>query len=128
MLLDGNIYLDSFTREKYMDPKVRELMARITFSPNKHPEYGGDIFTVRKKSGEERTFYGGTVKPMTHEELRAKYYRIAEFSHVDKAQADRAIEQWMNLKSVKDIGEAIQTVAKFGQPRPLSDRTPARIS
>jgi hypothetical protein len=34
----------------------------------------------------------------------------------------------MNLKAVKDIGEAIQTVAKFGQPRPLSDKTPARIS
>src|SRR5690348_11244157 len=65
MLLDGSIYLDSFTKEKYMDPKVRELMARMTFSPNKNPEYGGDIFTVRKKSGEERTFYGGTVKPMT---------------------------------------------------------------
>jgi 2-methylcitrate dehydratase len=128
MLLDGSIYLDSFTKEKYMDPKARELMARITFSPNKHSEYGGDIFTVRKKSGEERTFYGGTVKPMTHEELKAKYYRIAEFSRVDKAQADRAIEQWTNLKAVKDIGDAIQTVAKFGQPRPLSDRTPARIS
>jgi 2-methylcitrate dehydratase len=128
MLLDGHIYLDSFTKEKYMDPKARELMARITFSPNKHPEYGGDIFTVRKKSGEERTFYGGPVKPMTREELKAKYYRIAEFSQVEKAQAERAIQQWMNLKSVKDIGEAIQTVAKFGQPRPLSDRSPARIS
>ena len=101
-----------------MDPKARELMARMTFSPNKNPEYGGDIFTVRKKSGEERAFYGGPVKLMTHEELRAKYYRIAEFSHVDKAQADRAIEQWLNLKSVKDIGDAIQTVAKFGQARP----------
>jgi len=65
---------------------------------------------------------------MTREELKAKYYRIAEFSQVDKAQAERAIQQWMNLKSVKDIGEAIQTVAKFGQPRPLSDRSPARIS
>jgi 2-methylcitrate dehydratase len=128
MLLDGSIYLDSFTREKYMDPKVRELMARITFSPNKHPEYGGDIFTVRKKSGEERTFYGGTIKPMTNEELKAKYYRIAEFSGVDKAQADRAIQQWMNLKEVRDIADAIQTVAKFGRPRPLSDRSPARIA
>jgi hypothetical protein len=26
----------------------------------------------------------------------------------------------MNLKEVKDIGEAIQAVAKFGQPRPLA--------
>lgn len=47
---------------------------------------------------------------------------------VDKAQADRAIQQWMNLKDVKDIGDAIQTVAKFGKPRPLTDRSPGRIA
>jgi hypothetical protein len=29
---------------------------------------------------------------------------------------------------LKDIGEAMQTIAKFGQPKPLSDRSPARIS
>jgi len=47
--------------------------------------------------------------------LQAKYYRLAEFMEVDKSQADRAIQQWMNLKAVKDIGDAIQTVAKFGR-------------
>jgi 2-methylcitrate dehydratase len=35
MLLDGHIWLDSFTKDKYMDPKARDLMARLTFSPNK---------------------------------------------------------------------------------------------
>jgi 2-methylcitrate dehydratase len=125
MLLDGHIWLDSFTKDKYMDPKARDLMNRMTFSPNKDNQ---DVFTVRKKNGEQRTFTGGPVKPMTHEELVAKYYRTAEFMEVDKAQADRAIQQWMNLKAVKDIGDAIQTVARFGRPRPLTDRTPARIS
>jgi 2-methylcitrate dehydratase len=125
MLLDGHIWLDSFTKEKYMDPKARELMAKMTFSPTKDNQ---DIFTVRKKSGEERTFTGGPVKPMTHEELTAKYYRTAEFMQVDKVQADRAIQQWTNLKAIKDIGDAIQTVAKFGKPRPLSDKSPARIA
>jgi hypothetical protein len=33
-------------------------------------------------------------------------------------------EQWLNLKSVKDMGEAVKTVAKFGEPRPLSDMKP----
>ena len=100
-------------------------MARMTFSPNKENQ---DIFTVRKRSGEQKTFTGGPVKPMTHEELSAKYYRLAEFMQVDKALADRAIQQWMNLKAVKDIGEAIQTVATFGRPRPLADRSPGRIA
>jgi len=125
MLLDGHIWLDSFTKEKYMDPKVRELMAKITFSPNKE---GKDIFKIRKKSGEEKTFEGGRTLPMSHDELSAKYYRTAEFMQVDKAQADRAIKQWMNLKDVKDIADAIATVAKFGQPKALTDKSPSRIS
>jgi 2-methylcitrate dehydratase len=125
MLLDGHIWLDSFTHDKYMDPKARDLMNRMTFSPTKD---NNDVFIVRKKNGEQRTFTGGPVKPMTHEELVAKYYRIAEFMEVDKTQADRAIQQWMNLKAVRDIGDAIQTVARFGRPRPLTDRTPAKIS
>jgi hypothetical protein len=83
---------------------------------------------VRKKSGEQRTFTGGPVKPMTREELMAKDCRLAEFMRVDKAQAERAIQPWMNPKAVKDIGDAIQTVAKFGRPSSLSDRSPARIA
>ena len=31
-LLDGDIYLDSFRPEKYMDPVVRALMGKITIS------------------------------------------------------------------------------------------------
>ena len=124
-LLDGKIYFDSFTKDKYMDPKARELMAKMTFSPNLENK---DIFTVRKKSGEEKTFTGGSVPPMTHDELLAKYHRVAEFQGVSKDQAEKAIQYWMNLKDCKDIGDAIALVAKFGNPRPLSDRSPARIS
>jgi hypothetical protein len=120
MLLDGKIYFDSFARDKYMDPKVRELMAKITFSPDLENQ---DIFTVRKKSGEEKTFTGGPIPRMTHDELLAKYHRVAEFQGVDKNQAEKAIRYWMNLKDCKDIGDAIALVARFGNPRPLSDRT-----
>ena len=103
-------------------------MARITYSPNKSYEHGGDIFTVRKKSGESKTFFGGVVKPMSHDEITAKYYRTAEFMQVDKAQAEQAIKQWTNLKDVKDIADAIATVAKFGRPKALTDKSPSRIA
>jgi hypothetical protein len=39
---------------------------------------------------------------------------------VSNAQRDCARAVWGNLRDVKDIGEAIGTLATFGQPRPLS--------
>jgi 2-methylcitrate dehydratase len=128
-ILDKQIYLDSFTKEKYMDPKARELMSKITIRPLLDRGVGGGtVVTVRKKSGEQRTFMGKAVAPMSHEDLIQKYNRISDFMQVSKEQRERAREQWMNLRACKDIADAIQTIAKFGQPRPLSDRTPARIS
>jgi 2-methylcitrate dehydratase len=129
MIIDKEIYLDSFTKEKYMDPAVRELMNKVTIHPHNDPAFGnGTRITVRKKSGEERVFTGKPATPMSHDELVAKYNRICGLKQIGKDQADRAREQWMNLKDCKDIADAIQVIAKFGQPMPLSDRTPARIS
>jgi 2-methylcitrate dehydratase len=128
-MLDKQIYLDSFTREKYMDPAARELMNKITIRPLLDRSIGGGtVLTVRKKSGEQRVFMGKAVAPMSHDELIQKYNRISDFMQVSKEQRERAREQWMNLRASKDITEAIQTIAKFGQPRPLADKSLARIS
>jgi 2-methylcitrate dehydratase PrpD len=128
-LLDGSIYLDSFVKEKYMDPKARDLMSKITARPLLDRTVGGGtVLTVRKKNGEQKTFMGGPVRPMSHDDLIQKHDRIADFMQIEKQQRDRTRAQWMDLHGIKDIGEAMQAVAKFGQPRPLSDRTPARIS
>jgi 2-methylcitrate dehydratase len=128
-ILDKQIYLDSFTREKYMDPAARDLMNRIRVRPLPDRTIGdGTVLTVRKKSGEERVFVGKTVPPMSHEELIQKYNRISDFMQISQEQRERARAQWMNLRSSKDIAEAMTTIAKFGQPKPLSDRSPARIA
>jgi hypothetical protein len=83
---------------------------------------------VRKKSGEERVFMGKPVPPMSHEELIQKYNRLSDFMQISPEQRERARAQWMNLRGVKDIAEAMAAIASFGRPKPLSDRTPARIS
>jgi 2-methylcitrate dehydratase len=126
-LLDGYIYLDSFTKEKYMDPVARELMNKITCRPGV-PDKPGYYLTVRKKSGEQKVFNSGPGSPKTRADLIAKYDRLVEFTGVNKDQAARARDQWLNLRAVKDIGEAIQTVAKFGNPKALTDRSPSRIA
>jgi 2-methylcitrate dehydratase len=125
-LLDGYIYLDSFSKEKYMDPKVRELMNRMTVRPNADDDNAPQVLTVTKKNGEKKEFVGGQVAPMSHDDMVAKYNKAVEYGGVDKAQAARAKDAWMNLQNVKDIGDAMKIVAKFGNPRPLSDRSPAK--
>jgi len=127
-IMDGEVYLDSFTKEKYMDPVARDLMGKTTVRANVSPEFPGTTVTVRKKSGEERVFRAQPVTLMSHDELIQKYNRLADFMQVETGQRDRAVKEWMSLRSCKDIAEPIQTIAKFGRPKPLSDMSPARIS
>lgn len=131
-LLDGEIYLDSFTQEKLMDPKARELMAKMTLGPvNGWRGLGTARLTIRKSSGETKYWdtLGGSRDPrtedyrrtvgMTDEEIAKKFDRACAYMQVSDAQRDRARTMWGNLKDVKDIGDAIATLATFGKPRAL---------
>jgi len=126
-LLDGDVYIDSFSQEKIMDPAARRLMDRITVSVNPDYPYQGQVrMTVRTKSGGELIKETNNPKgennfgsPVTPQEVLAKYKRVAAFIHVANDQSEKALGQWSNLRSVKDIAEPIQTLAKFGRPLPL---------
>jgi len=129
-LLDGQIYLDSFAKEKFMDPAARQLMAKMTFWPQ--PDWTGNAparITIRKKSGEEKSFdsfngvrnagAGEVNTPMTDDEITQKFERVCAYNHVSNEQRDRARATWGNLRSVSDIGDAIRTLTTFGQPAAL---------
>jgi len=126
-LIDGDVYIDSFSQEKIMDPVVRRLMDRITVSVNPDYPYQGQVrMTVRTKAGGELIRESKNDRgdlnfgsPVTHEEIIAKYNRVCAFMHVADSQRDRALTQWSNLRAVKDIAEPMQTLAKFGRPLPL---------
>jgi 2-methylcitrate dehydratase len=129
-LLDGDVYMDSFTdNAKVVDPAARALMDKMTFG---HVDgwsgLGPARITIRKTNGESRTWdtYKGvrrlTLKEypqMTDDEVTAKFNRACAYKKIDTAQRDRIRTIWGNLRAVQDIGEAIQTVATFGQPRAL---------
>ena len=53
------------------------------------------------------------------EEVIAKFNRVCDYKGIAPQQRDRARAVWSNLREVKDIGEAMQTMAKFGNPQPL---------
>ena len=129
-LLDGDIYMDSFTNEtKLMDPAARALMDKMTFG--QVPGWSGlgpAHITIRKTNGQSRTWdtYKGVRRltlrdypQMTDEQVTAKFNRACAYQKIDNAQRDRIRTIWGNVRSVRDIGEAIRTVATFGQPKPL---------
>ena len=49
----------------------------------------------------------------------AKFNRVCDYKGVAPQQRDRAREVWTNLREVKDFAEAMQSLAKFGNPKPL---------
>jgi 2-methylcitrate dehydratase len=119
-MIDGGLYLDSFKPERYLhDQRVRDLMAKITIRPN--PEFEGlrKRITVKKKSGEVLVKELYMVRPMTHEDIIAKFNRVCAYMHVSDKQRDLALKQWANLKEVKDIAEPIANLASFGNPMAL---------
>lgn len=142
-IIDGYIYLDSYLPEKFLDPAARALMAKITLGPvQSWTAHGAARITIRKNTGEQRSFdtlsgvrvteershtegghrhpdRGAKNVPMTDADITEKFNRVCAYRHVTDAQRDRARATWSNLRAVKDIGEAIQTLAKFGQPKPL---------
>lgn len=125
-ILDGYIYFDSFFRDKYLDPKVRELMAKITATPDPSISLQNPISVkVRKKSGEERTFVAKPEPPFRNDEIMAKFKKSAEFFKIKNA--DEIMHTWMNLHDLDDIGKAVAVVKRFAgyDPRPLSDRSPS---
>jgi 2-methylcitrate dehydratase len=128
-IIDGYIYYDSFFRDKYLDPKARELMAKITVKPDPMIGFENPISVkVRKKSGEERTFVAKPEPPFGDEEIVAKYKKSADFFKI--SNGDEIMQTWTNFKDVKDIGTAVAVLKQFRgyAPRSLSDMSPSANS
>ena len=132
-LIDGDIYVDSYTEAKFMDPAARALMDKTTMAPvnDGWTGNGAGRLTITKKSGETKYWdtYNGVrdlaqsndlvYPPFTEQELKAKFDRVCAYQKVTNAQRDQAYKVWGDLSSLKDFGDAMRMMAKFGQPKPL---------
>ncbi len=121
-MMDGEIYLGSFTPEKFMDPEARRLMANTTIAPNNNFTYmGQNRITMRTKSGAVMTKETSVriVTQMTRQDLIAKFKRVCDFMHVADGQRDRALAEWGDLRSVTDMAQPMRTLANFGKPLAL---------
>lgn len=129
-MLDGDIYLDSFDEAKYMDPAARALMDKTTIAPVEGWGYGNGMgrLTIVKKSGESKYFdtykgvrylLGPDYPQLSAQGIIDKYNHACAFKKVNNAQRDQAYKLWSNLSAVKDFSDAMKSMAKFGQPKPL---------
>jgi 2-methylcitrate dehydratase len=115
-LIDGEISHTSFSPKRFLDDAaVRQLMQRITVVEN--PKFGlrQSRMTVRKKSGDELVKESVETKPMSREEIQAKFDRVCS-GMVSNEVRDRARVAWSNLRAARDIAGPISTLSAF-RPR-----------
>lgn len=124
VLLDDELFVSSYEKDKLADPKVREVMAKIT----QREERGGHV-TIRTKSGEELRLVAGEktadnvryqLQSTTLEEMHQKFDRNCAYRGVTNAQRDKIRATWSDLRSVKDVAVTIrETLAHVGKVTPV---------
>jgi 2-methylcitrate dehydratase len=124
MLLDGDLTPASYEKDKLTDPRVRELMSKIT-----QREESGNRITIKTKSGRELTLVAGVkttenrlwqLTSTTIPEMHAKFDRNCAYRGVTDAQRNSIRETWSDLRKVKDIAVPIRaTLANLGKITPV---------
>jgi 2-methylcitrate dehydratase len=110
-LIDGEVWLTSFTPQRIIDPGVRLLMQKITVVENpEFPSRDRSRITVRKGTGEELIREAGHETPMSRAEIDAKFDRVLA-GVVPDGVRDRMRTTWSNLRSVRDIAEPMIALA-----------------
>jgi 2-methylcitrate dehydratase len=112
-LIDGEVSPSSFSPRRFLhDSAVRQLMQKITVAEN--PNFGlrQSRMTVRKKSGGELVKEAVEAKPMSREEIHAKFDRVCAGLVPDDVR-DRARAAWSNLRGARDVADPISTLAAF---------------
>jgi 2-methylcitrate dehydratase len=112
-LIDGGIWYTSFAPKRFLeDPAVRQLMAKITVVENSALALRQSRMTVRKKSGEVMVKDAVEWKPMSGDEVHAKFDRVCA-GLVPSDVRDRVRAAWSNLRDAPDVTDAIATLADF---------------
>ncbi|MCS7137581.1 MAG: MmgE/PrpD family protein, partial [Candidatus Caldarchaeum sp.] len=118
-LLDGGVWLDSFTPERISRSDVREFMARVRVYEDQAltARYPGELPNrVSVKLADERRLHaeeaiprGHYKNPMTDEEVRAKFNRLTSrlLTEEKQRQIVETVERFEKLDSVDEFVEVL---------------------
>jgi 2-methylcitrate dehydratase len=122
-LLDGTIGEHSFDEERLRDPRIADLMKRMTLREKPeftalHPVKWPCVIEVTTKSGSQHRasveyFKGHAKNPLSDREVEHKFRELTA-ARMDKVQIDRILETVWKLDTLTDIGELIDLMAFKG--------------
>jgi len=123
-LIDKKVDLSCFTKDALKRPQVVQLTEKIKMEAD--PELDKEVagyppkvtpahVTIKLKGGKvyerkQTVAKGNPQKPMTLEELRAKFYHCADYTAkpLPKANLDKAVKLIGRLEEVDDVGEIMR--------------------
>ncbi|MEM4301749.1 MAG: MmgE/PrpD family protein [Candidatus Caldarchaeum sp.] len=118
-LLDGGIWLNSFSRERISSPDVAEMMKRIEVveSPELTARYPMELpnrIILKLRNGEkivvEEAIPRGHYKnPMTNEEVEKKFHRLTS-PKLDEGRRRMIVEKVWGMEKLKNISDLIGAV------------------
>ncbi len=124
-LLDGKIWLDTFSQERILAQDVRKVMAKmkIEVDPDHDKEYPRGIpntIEIVLKDGRrfsETVTYprGHFMNPVTDEELEEKFHRMGQ-SFMDEERRMRALKTLWSLPDLKDLTLLMEEFAISEEP------------
>ena len=118
-LVDGAIRADSFSEERIRDPRLRQLMPKITIAENKDytrefPAKLTSRFEVKTVSGQtlvETTSYpkGHAKNPMNDADVESKFAGLTE-GLLNPDQRDALVRAVRDLDKAQDVGSVLELV------------------
>ncbi len=118
-LRDGKVGVDTFDEDRYLDPTIRPLMAKISVAedaeisalfPHKivmrATAWATDGRRVEIQTGDPR---GDSTNPMDEAEIAAKFIWLAE-PVLGKPQADAVLTLWNEIEQVADLTAAMDAL------------------
>ena len=118
-LVDGAIRADSFNEEKIRDPRLRQLMPKITITENKDytREFPGKLtsrFEVKTRDGKtlvETTSYpkGHAKNPMNDADVESKFAGLTD-GLLKPGERDAIVRALRELDKAQDVGSVLELV------------------
>ncbi len=114
-LAEGDVTVDKFTDEKVNDPRLVNLMRKITTKLDPRIGFGARLYLKMKDGREFKEFLakpkGDPDNPLTFEELSTKYRNAAKLAIPEK-NIDILIPMIKEIERVSDINEIVRLTIK----------------